>query len=154
MRTIKFRGYCEKDSEWRYGFYASDGHTHEILTPIKHDPDYALYASQVDPETIGEFTGMRDNNGKEIYEGDIVKVWHEECPEHKTTAVVKWLDCYFAGFDFYIPSNRTRSGYEHYNDEVCAFSCDEFRSEVIGNIHEDPEILREHHGITPREAGE
>ena len=49
MRQIKFRGWCEKDSEWRFGFYVTDGENHEILTKLKSGE---MYASCIREEDI------------------------------------------------------------------------------------------------------
>ena len=70
MMNISFRGWCERDSEWRYGFYVTDGVHHEILTLMDSGE---FYASQVDADTVGLCTTCKDKSGKLIYQGDIVK---------------------------------------------------------------------------------
>ncbi len=65
MRTIKFRGKRVDNQEWAYGYYYCDNIGHFIASD-----DGCL--SVVYKETIGQFTGLLDKNGKEIYEGDLL----------------------------------------------------------------------------------
>lgn len=124
MRVIKFRGYCSRDSEWRFGSYATDGENHEILTPLS---DGSLYASAIaydDIDSIGQFTGLLDKNGVEIYEGDIIECWG-------VNLKIVWDESDASFFADSPNSNIYESGQEWGSNCV-----------VIGNIHEAPELLK------------
>ena len=113
--------------EWVYGYYIRYGWTHQEKDYIV--PLYAsdLYAKEVIPETVGQYTGLTDKYGKKIFEGDIVNF--------KTTAYyfkncrIKYRSCYgrYCAID--------NHGYEYPMDET-------FEYEVIGNIYDNPELMR------------
>ena len=67
MREIKFRVWCKNKNEWEsdYWHLTPDGQMIDVLhnQPLKHDNHVLM-----------QYTGLKDKNGKEIYEGDIVKI--------------------------------------------------------------------------------
>lgn len=147
MREIKFRGKRVSDGEWVYGLPSCsfDGEISEIeyWNEEVSLPDF----DEVIPKTIGQYTGLKDKNGKEIYEGDIVEFEdigedgyeYKEAYDFINRAVVVWgkgrfvLDCF--GDD---NSGVIDDMNNHPEDFYNMF---EHYAEVIGNIHDNPELL-------------
>ena len=133
MRNIIFRGrsiaHHGKKEEWVYGFYSNykgvNGRTHYIS-------DDNGRSVAVQPETVGQYTGLTDKNGKRIYEGDILKVYYYG--KSKIFGVVK-----FGETRFFIDDNFMGGDIKAKAPMSDMFSKYDF--EVVGNIHDNPELL-------------
>ena len=127
MREILYRGKRVDNGEWVQGFYCKcvKAIGMETLTAIQQTDDNSLYFREVIPETVGEYTGLCDKNGNKIFEGDILKgAWGTICQ-------VVYDDCYL-GF-----RAKGKDGMH-----ICMDYYGLDRIEVIGNIHDNPELLK------------
>ena len=119
MREILFRGKRKDNGEWVEGLPFYNGE--EIIDGIE-SKDGKLY--YVIPESVSEFTGLLDNNGQKIFEGDIVYSPYED-----ENAVIKWDD---DDAMFTIVCDDICTDFSHYWGHDL---------EVIGNIHDNPELI-------------
>lgn len=128
MREIKFRGQRQSDNKWIYG---------DLLQPTEMCNIYeisdceSIDGSRYDviKHTIGQYTGLKDKNGKEIYEGDIVRI---DCPTMKMTGEIKYSEM---SAMFYI--------YDEIEDIEETLWYQEKEYKVIGNVWEDSDLLND-----------
>ena len=121
MREILFRGMRTKNGEWVYGFYCQKPcPCTEDGNPITHYiADLPPFGTEVDPDTVGQFTGLTDGHGKRIFEGDILLYCGVQ------NVVVSFENGQFVINHYAINLLKARNA----------------ESEVIGNIHDNPELL-------------
>ena len=130
MREIKFRAVSCISGEWVYGnlvndyvvpfdYFELDGHH------LRCDSDYPVFTEE---ETIGQYTGLKDIDGVEIYEGDLV-----DCLGH--VSEVKWNEKYCL-FEIEILSTGNMESQELLGNHI-------ENLKVTGNIHQNKELLEE-----------
>ena len=119
MREILFRGKRTDTKEWIEGV-AFPYDNNKVTMLSQHPMDGSLVGKEVDPETVGQYTGLTDKKGKKIFEGDIIEY------EGNRYSINYLL--HYARFSAVKP-----------NTVFCVFAYQ--RGEVIGNIYDNPELL-------------
>lgn len=147
-REIKFRGKMIPENEWIFGtilripappvcFGKSETDKYYIQFPDpRYMPDwnmsYKMVQGEVNPNTIGQYAGIDDKNGKEIYEGDMVsfnlKTDAKGCPN-----IIGYIEYQTTFSSFRIMSILGSFALDYNIKEI----------EVIGNIYDNPELLKE-----------
>lgn len=158
MREILFRGkrvFSQKFVEGsliRYGEYCCILPQEGVLHPMDEpylDPEYGTFdgkADPVDPETVGQFTGLKDKNGKRIFEGDLLRLPPKD----------EWEKSNFAAFEVFWHDNDAcdqHIGWQidllHFQGALCGLDYYPIRfipkwanrMEIIGNIYDNPELI-------------
>jgi uncharacterized phage protein (TIGR01671 family) len=131
MREIFFRAKRKDNGEWAYGFLTKMWGALHIIDKANENVAYEII-----PETVGQYSGLFDNDGKTIFEGDIVKEWSSSWKSPlKTEMSVYEVVCEYLGSLHLI--RKTRYG------EVSTLLCRKSVVVVIGNIYDNPELLEE-----------
>ena len=122
-REILYRGKRIDTGEWVEGYYAilptDEGEPEHVIIETFDEGDVLYHFPPVDPATRSQYTGLKDRNGKRIFEGDIVDV---ACSGDETWRCVV-------------------SDIRNIPAEMCGSHVKSM--EVIGNIHDNPELLKE-----------
>ena len=139
-RVIKFRGKrINRNNEWAYGDLRFI--PEQVLILPQSSYDAAIDRDSVDPDTVGQFTGLHDINGKEIYEGDIVTM--KRTPKGRSMSVTSR----------HVVKSHSVTDWDFHSlaKEILSFSMFNFHEEysiynhhveVIGNIHDNPELAK------------
>ena len=128
MREILFRGKRLDNGAWETGSLV-------IVRMDCHDAQYYIadkmtgYHTPVDPSTVGQYTGLKDKNGKRIFEGDVAKVLQG-----------KDKDIAYVGFEngAFMLYPKTGNIYER---TLWSYWYNDWDVEIIGNITDNPELL-------------
>ena len=139
MREILFRGKRTDNGEWVYGqlllFKSSVGEKHFalIVESCEWDNNNEWFnlckRAKVIPETVGQYTGLTDKNGKKIFEGDILKI-----TDKYNNSVIWFVEYKNGGF---MLRQQDVIFYTYFGD----FSPKHYYCEIIGNIHNNPELI-------------
>ena len=148
MKTIKLRGKGIDNGEWIYG-----------LPTIRHDnkcfiqeigSGYGQDGVEIDIKTLGQFTGLQDSKGKDIYEGNIVQYKKSEQGKQESfylcTHEVVFYKGSFGFQEWYTDGNdNLKNRLIHHPGHLTIPDIYEieFDIEIIGNIHENPELLNQ-----------
>ncbi len=154
MREILFRGKRKYNGEWIEGNLLTYADGTSFVCCLTGDED-VLDKCGVIPETVGQYTGLTDKNGKKIFEGDIIRYAYEdeyrmyleslECPDDYSEnafdnlwtvdEVVYCVNVGYPAFDLNC-HNFEANGLSELTESGC------YHYEVIGNIHDNPELLK------------
>lgn len=125
MRDIEFRGRRTDNGEWVYGNLVRGCDEQYAYIVEFGNKELCRNYVDIDPETVGQYTGLKDENGKKIFEGDIVeRFWFGK------------MCIYQISYD-----NGLASFIGQASIKFTTFDYDSAEFEIIGNIHDNPELL-------------
>ena len=150
MREILFRGKRLDNGEWAEGACIKDfefyGRKDEHLYIVTHKHPSGCFGAdiyfEVFPETIGQYTSITDKNGKKIFEGDIFRIGDEMVGD------IIFKDGCFRMEVYGLCGTYTESGYDECGGGWGIIECEPIDwyyihdMEIIGNIHDNPELLK------------
>ena len=140
MREILFRGKRIDNGQWVYGKLCDNTYGASkpiIITDSEYNDgnDIDFEWEFVCPETVGQYTGLTDKNGKKVFEGDILKVL--DCFDNEVIYLIDYKDSTFCA---------NQKGV-NFSTHLSNFNSGEYRIEIIGNIFDNPELLEENKNV-------
>lgn len=117
------------ESKWVYGGICQFNEDRSII--YQTEPEFQKYSVYTD--TVGQYTGLKDKNGRKIFEGDIVRRFNRNGQEIMSYVVEWYSDCSMFVLDC-IDFDM------EFDTDFTVFYGDEF--EIVGNIHDNPELVR------------
>jgi len=144
-REILFRGKPIGNWEWVEGFVVINENGECFIKDTDYNVNNGkcdLIPARVDPETVGQYTGLKDKNGLRIFEGDIVEFKLQDADEYRFAKILygEFIDENDSQFylGFYVVGMGCTFSIFNGKDEGCDFigMC-----EVAGNVHDSPELL-------------
>ena len=153
MRQYKFRAKSTNKSEWWEGFYVYSEYEdkHFIVQNAVHAPYHETsgawcfaHFTEINPDTIGQYTGLKDSEGQEIYEGDIIVIpdtypYYDQGVINYVGVVEMIFGCWQYVLHCVNPLKRGIS--DGINDIIDSDGDGGAKFKIIGNIHENKDLL-------------
>ena len=150
MREILFKGKKKDNGEWIEGYLLDGGMPGEkrIFIGKLVIGKWTVMADEfdeVDPDTICEYTGLTDKNGKKIWESDIISYQrdNDDCPFPNKDTKKRFGKVFYQGFRSTFAIGMGKNGSKSINDDLWKYVQNGNRVEVIGNQFDNPELLQE-----------
>lgn len=140
MRQIKFRGKCLDNGQWVEGNLVATKSKALIMVIIEDEQCFVLDENvfSVDSATVGQFSGLLDKNGADIYEGDILQMWLEDSVEPAGGLLHQMYVIFTPEKGFVLWGKRmTMEDAEPLHEMLQWKECT-----IIGNNHDNPELLK------------
>ena len=142
MMEILFRGKRTINGDWVYGYFVHGNERKSLRDSIfVYDSETQSFNDyEINPSTLGQYTGLTDKNGKSIFDGDILHIskisdglggYYQPPLDYPVNVVVKWDLCAWM-WETLCEDKR----YISFPDAWCHYEC-----EVIGNITDNPELI-------------
>lgn len=146
MREILFRGKRADNKKWVYSSFIMQDKEHKVLSAEVELFDGKMWWV-ICPETVGEYTGLKDKNGNKIFEGDIFVSYEYGDKKYDLIGVIERRGASFIlrseNYEDSQLNDYVEGTITHYkpNGERIVLESDIVQGEVIGNIHDNPELL-------------